>query len=75
MPRDPHGETLTLIVSLGVPTQPLQTSAGQTCGGGTHGKQHVLFVLVDGSGIRNRVGVFDDRHRLPLTRTRTLQRS
>lgn len=29
-------------------------------------KQHVLFVLVDSSGIRNRVSVFDDRHRLPL---------
>lgn len=27
-------------------------------------KQHVLFVLVDSSGIRNRVSVFDDGNRL-----------
>lgn len=32
---------------------------------GTHRKQHVLFVLVDSPGVRNRVGVFDDGHRLP----------
>lgn len=31
---------------------------------GSYRKQHVLFVLVDGSRVRNRVGVFDDRHRL-----------
>lgn len=31
---------------------------------GSYRKQHVLFVLVDGSRIRNRVGVFDDRDRL-----------
>lgn len=37
---------------------------------GTHRKQHVLFVLVDSPWVRNRVGVFDDRHRLPLRQTR-----
>lgn len=28
-------------------------------------KQHVLLVLVDSSGVGDRVGVFDDRYRLP----------
>lgn len=36
----------------------------QAAGECSYRKQHVLFVLVDSSGVRNRVGVFDDGHRL-----------
>lgn len=34
-------------------------------GSWSYRKQHVLFVLVDSPGIRNRVSMFDDGHRLP----------
>lgn len=37
----------------------------QAAGGCAYRKQHVLFVLVDSSGVRNRVSVFDDGHGLP----------
>ena len=32
---------------------------------GTHREEHVLLVLVDGSGVWDRVCVFENRHRLP----------
>lgn len=38
-------------------------SAARRC---AYRKQHVLFVLVDSSGIRHRVSVFDDGYRLPF---------
>ena len=50
------------VVSSSVPDMKAEDKHDSGC---AYRKQHVLFVLVDGSGVGNRVSVFDDGHGLP----------